>query len=291
MEYKLKTFQIQLTVSRIANIHYFEFTHNYNTKDDRHAFCELVYVDSGSLHIRAENFSGTLRENQMILHRADEMHSLACPEDSAPNVIIIGFACDSEALEPFSRRAVQLSDQLKRLLAEIIREGRAVFLPPYNQPSVTDMKKREHFPFGADQMIKLLLETFLIKLVREESDAPPRREEAPCGDALTRGIVEYVRRNYTEKISLSELAFLFGTNRTTLCRNFRAATGKTIVEYMNGMKIREAKRLMREGGMTFTQIAEKLGFESLHYFTRVFRKAENMSPQEYIRTIKSRLAD
>ena len=101
MEYKLKTFQIQLTVSRIANIHYFEFTHNYNTKDDRHAFCELVYVDSGSLHIRAENFSGTLRENQMILHRADEMHSLACPEDSAPNVIIIGFACDSEALEPF----------------------------------------------------------------------------------------------------------------------------------------------------------------------------------------------
>ena len=61
MEYKLKTFQIQLTVSRIANIHYFEFTHNYNTKDDRHAFCELVYVDSGSLHIRAENFSGTLR--------------------------------------------------------------------------------------------------------------------------------------------------------------------------------------------------------------------------------------
>ena len=114
-----------------------------------------------------------------------------------------------------------------------------------------------------------------------ESDAPPRREEAPSGDALTRGIVEYVRRNYTEKISLSELAFLFGTNRTTLCRNFRAATGKTIVEYMNGMKIREAKRLMREGGMTFTQIAEKLGFESLHYFTRVFKRRKTCLPRIY----------
>lgn len=289
MEFKLKPFKIQLTVSRIANIHYFEFTHNYNTKGDRHAFCELVYVDSGALHIRADNFRGALTENQMILHGANETHSLACPDDSAPNVIIIGFECESDALTPFSRRAVTLSEPLKRLLAEIIREGRAVFLPPYDKPNVTDMKKRENYPFGADQMIKLLLETFLIKLVREESAAAPIYEEAPGGDALARGIVEYVRRNFTEKISLGELAFLFGTNRTTLCRTFRAATGQTLVEYVNGLKIREAKRLMRAGGMTFTEIAETLRFDSIHYFSRVFKKTENMTPSEYIHTVKSRL--
>ncbi len=289
MEFKLKPFKIQLTVSRIANIHYFEFTHNYNTKGDRHAFCELVYVDSGALHIRADNFCGALTENQMILHGANETHSLACPDDSAPNVIIIGFECESDALTPFSRRAVTLSEPLKRLLAEIIREGRAVFLPPYDKPNVTDMKKRENYPFGADQMIKLLLETFLIKLVREESAAAPIYEEAPGGDALARGIVEYVRRNFTEKISLGELAFLFGTNRTTLCRTFRAATGQTLVEYVNGLKIREAKRLMRAGGMTFTEIAETLRFDSIHYFSRVFKKTENMTPSEYIHTVKSRL--
>lgn len=289
MEFKLKPFKIQLTVSRIANIHYFEFTHNYNTKGDRHAFCELVYVDSGALHIRADNFCGALTENQMILHGANETHSLACPDDSAPNVIIIGFECECEALTPFSRRAVTLSEPLKRLLAEIIREGRAVFLPPYDKPNVTDMKKRENYPFGADQMIKLLLETFLIKLVREESAAAPIYEEAPGGDALARGIVEYVRRNFTEKISLGELAFLFGTNRTTLCRTFRAATGQTLVEYVNGLKIREAKRLMRAGGMTFTEIAETLRFDSIHYFSRVFKKTENMTPSEYIHTVKSRL--
>ena len=285
----MKSFNIQLTVSRIANIHYFEFTHNYNTKDDRHDFCELVYVDSGALHIRADNFCGTLAENQMILHGANEAHSLACPDDSAPNVIIIGFECISDELAPFSRRAVTLSEPLKRLLAEIIREGRAVFLPPYDKPNVTDMKKRENYPFGADQLIKLLLETFLIKLVREESAAAPPPEEAQGGDALTRGIVEYVRRNFTEKISLDELAFLFGTNRTTLCKNFRAATGKTIVEYVNGLKIREAKKMMRTGGKTFTEIAELLRFDSIHYFTRVFKKAENMTPSEYIRTVKSKL--
>ncbi len=289
MEFKLKPFKIQLTVSRIANIHYFEFTHNYNTKGDRHAFCELVYVDSGALHIRADNFCGALTENQMILHGANETHSLACPDDSAPNVIIIGFECECEALTPFSRRAVTLSEPLKRLLAEIIREGRAVFLPPYDKPNVTDMKKRENYPFGADQMIKLLLETFLIKLVREESAAAPIYEEAPGGDALARGIVEYVRRNFTEKISLGELAFLFGTNRTTLCRTFRAATGQSLVEYVNGLKIREAKRLMRAGGMTFTEIAETLRFDSIHYFSRVFKKTENMTPSEYMHTVKSRL--
>lgn len=291
MEFRLKPFQIQLTVSRIANIHYFEFIHSYNTKNDRHNFCELVYVDSGALHIRADNFCGTLEENQMILHGANEVHSLVCPDDFNPNVIIIGFECKSEELAPFSRHAVTLSEPLRRLLVEIVRNGRAVFLPPYDKPNVTDMKKREDYPFGADQLIKLLLETFLIKLVREERELVTVSEEVQGGDALTRGIVEYVQRNFTEKISLDELAFLFGTNRTTLCKNFRAATGKTFVEYVNELKIREAKRLMRTGSMTFTEIAETLQFDSIHYFTRVFKKMENMTPSKYIRTIKSRLEE
>jgi len=69
MEFKLQEFSAPLSVSRLANIHYFEFTGQYHTFDDAHAFCELLYVDNGSVHVRAANYSGVLRNNQLLIHR------------------------------------------------------------------------------------------------------------------------------------------------------------------------------------------------------------------------------
>ena len=45
MDFKLQKCKIQMNVSRIANIHYFEFTNEYHTEIDSHNFCELIYVD------------------------------------------------------------------------------------------------------------------------------------------------------------------------------------------------------------------------------------------------------
>ena len=58
MEFKLKKFQNALNVTRLANIHYFEFTEQYHTDNDRHEFRELVYVDNGSIYVSAEGVFG-----------------------------------------------------------------------------------------------------------------------------------------------------------------------------------------------------------------------------------------
>ena len=157
MEFRLKRFTKAMDISRIANIHYFEFTNKFHTVDDKHPFRELLYVDNGFIMVQAENYSGIVRENQIIIHRSDEIHSLSCPEDRASNVIIIGFECKCEELDVFSTQPVILQDSQKKLLTEIIKEGRSVFCPPYDVPNQRDMKKRKEYPFGADQMIKLKL--------------------------------------------------------------------------------------------------------------------------------------
>lgn len=55
------------------------------------------------------------------------------------------------------------------------------------------------------------------------------------------------------------------------------------------LKINEAKRLLREKDLSLTQIAGQLGFASVHYLSRMFKNYENMSPTEYMNTIKSKL--
>lgn len=288
MEYKLKRFETSLAVNRIANIHYFEFTKQYHTFKDKHSFRELLYVDSGFIKAEAENFSGIIKENQMIIHRADETHSLFCPEDAAADVIIIGFECTSNELDSFSARPVTLSDGQKKLLTEIIKEGRSVFLPPYDVPNQKDMKKRKDYPFGADQMIKIKMETLFIELIRERTSVI-KEEIDEISDVKIQELIRYLKENFREKIRLSELCFLFGTNKTTLCKTFRKVTGETVIAYVNKLKIKEAKKLLRSEKYNLTEISALVGFSTVHYFSRIFKQYENQSPTSYIKTIKSRL--
>ena len=280
-------FEAELAVTGIANMQYFEMPVGYSSHPDSHPFCELIYVDSGEIGVHSGAYTGRLKKNELLIHRMGEPHSLQCDEVAA-NLIIIGLACDSERLIPFSCAPIALSESLQPMLVEIVKEGRNVFLPPYDIPNRTDMEKRTVFPFGADQLIRNLLECFLIKLIREH-EAPYLGEGAQAADDLRAGeILRYLENNYLERITLPELCFLFGTNKTTLTRAFRRLTGDTVVGYLARLRLHTAKRMLREGKHSVTEIAEALNFSSVHYFTRFFRKHENMSPSEYASSIRAR---
>ncbi len=278
MEYVLKELNDSLAVTGVVNLHFFEFPKDYYTKSEAHPFYELVYVSGGSLNINAEGYKGILEKGKMIIHRPNEMHSLSCETFSAPTVIIIGFICEEKLLDRFSTPFTLTPSNVKKL-AEIVKEGRNVFAPPFDTP-LYDMKKKKNSPFGSEQMLKNLLEYFLISILREVSFS--ESEEKEISDKLSvNEIVNYLNDNFTEKITLDELAFIFKTNRSTLCKEFKAFTGKTVTEYLNGKKLEIAKNKISKTDKTLTVIAEELNFESIHYFTRFFKKLTGISPKEY----------
>ncbi len=248
----------------------------------------MLYVDSGFITVDADTYHGALKENQMIIHRSNETHSLSCPENEASNVIIIGFECDNPELDSFSEFPTELNEVQKKLLTEIVKEGRNVFEPPYDIPSQKDMKKKKEYPFGADQLIKIKLENLFIELVRSKTNVSSSEINDISGDKIHE-ISRYLNENFKEKIKLSELCFLFGTNSTTLCNKFKDSFGDTVISYVNKLKIKESKKLMRSGRYNLTEISSMVGFSSVHYFSRIFKQYEKISPASYIKTIKSRL--
>ena len=140
MKYLTKKLCDTLKVSGIVNLHFFEFDKDFSTEGERHPFYELVYINSGKMHVSSDDYTGYLNKHEMIIHRSGSEHSLRCDTDGAVSVIIIGFESDSEILDVFSSAPLELSDNLIKTLAEIIKEGRNVFMPPFNIP-VYDMKK------------------------------------------------------------------------------------------------------------------------------------------------------
>ena len=287
MEFKLQSFATPLRVTRIANIHYFEFTHQYHTESDSHNFCELLHVDKGALRVSSENFSGVMTDNQLIIHRPNERHFLECSEAGSPNVVIIGFECNAPELARFSIGPITLQPAHRNMLSRILTEGMAVYEPPYDIPTF-EMKKRAAFPFGADQMMQIHLESFLISLIREYPDSQAPYSAGSVGTGKISDIYDYISEHYTEKLTLHDLCFIFGTNKTSLCRNFKDTYGDTVLNHINNLRIRSAKARLREQNQSITQISEELGFTSIHYFCRLFKKETGLTPKEYMHIAKTK---
>lgn len=277
MDFVFKKLDNVLKISSVVNLHFFEFQKEFNTKPDSHPFYELVFVSSGSLFIESESFSGELFKNQMIVHKPNEVHSLTLGKKNMPVVIIIGFTCNNVKINEFSLKPTTLSLASIKKLAEIVKEGRNVFSPPYDIP-VYDMKKKKSAPFGAEQLLENLLEYFFISVIRnsEAENNLGEKEKLSVSE-----IVAYLKENYKERITIDDLAFLFGTNRTTLCKEFKNFTGKTIVQFTDEIKLEKAKEFVIKTNKTFTEIAEILNFESIHYFTRFFKKHTSISPNSF----------
>jgi len=91
-------------------------------------------------------------------------------------------------------------------------------------------------------------------------------------------IQDYIVSNPSKNPSLEELASVGNTSTRNLTRAFRKATGHTVIEYKNTVKIALAKTLVHNAGYTLDQVASLCGFESVRHFRRVWSKHNATSP-------------
>lgn len=94
-------------------------------------------------------------------------------------------------------------------------------------------------------------------------------------------IIQYINENYNHITDIEQISEHFFISKFHLCRFFRKNLGIPLVSYVNTIKVREACALMKNGGLSMTQIAMQCGFNSSSYFCKVFKKETGISPSEY----------
>lgn len=94
--------------------------------------------------------------------------------------------------------------------------------------------------------------------------------------------LRYIRKRYTEPISLDDLANHCHLSKQQLIRYFKSAFQTTPVAYITDYKIARAKDLLfNQPHLTIKEISDELGFDNQHYFTRVFVKSTGETPSHY----------
>jgi len=91
-------------------------------------------------------------------------------------------------------------------------------------------------------------------------------------------IIAYINASFCKDISLSIIAGKYSMSRYYLCRKFRKITGAGITEFINSRRLSEAEKLLKNTGYSITKICELTGFNSLSYFSRIFKKTYAEAP-------------
>lgn len=96
-----------------------------------------------------------------------------------------------------------------------------------------------------------------------------------------RKVNNYLEAHFNQNVSLDELAEFIGTDRYSLCRQYRQLTGVTVMNALRTLRVAKAKEMLLSDYLSVNQIARSCGFESPSYFVQVFKRVVGMTPGEY----------
>ena len=164
------------------------------------------------------------------------------------------------------------------------RGGRPVFHPE-NVAVFTELHKSLFTLASSDDYIRDMrinsgLNELLV-LLMNESWHPADRSDAILKKQNLEPIRDYLETHYTEKVSLDALADQFFISKFYLTRVFKEQYGVSINTYVLNLRITKAKQMLRFTDKKLEDIGYQCGLGAPHYFSRIFKQVEGITPSEF----------
>ncbi|MDO4488564.1 MAG: AraC family transcriptional regulator [Eubacteriales bacterium] len=286
-----------IKIDRLYSVHYFEYARDFVFEGESHDFWEFVCVDRGEISVASGEERLSLSKDMVAFHEPGEFHDVRAAKNTAPDLMVVSFSCKREAMEYFRKKVFTMDKEEKELLGLLLREARNVFSNRLDDPYTYELVADPGRDNESEQLLLLYLKTFLLHLMRrtrKEQITGERHglisERLISGNDTEekyRGIRRYMENHLDGMVSVAELCEFSSVSRSQLFSIFKIKEECGPIEFFNKLKIERAKLLIRQTDLRFSQIAVKLGFSSLYYFSRVFKAVTGMSPSEYSKSIKA----
>jgi len=129
----------------------------------------------------------------------------------------------------------------------------------------------------SEEIFKCYTTILFSMLVRNPNLCEPQNDRHYIDHAL-----EYLQNNFTEEISLSEMAARHFVSPEHFSRVFKQRTGFNFIEYMNILRLQKAEQMLKQlNTASMTEIAAACGFNDSNYFSLKFKKYFGVSPKKF----------
>ena len=261
------------------------FSENLQFSPHWHEEIEIIYCLEGEMQVGLNNEIYTIQPRDIFLIGGGEVHHFTSGYKESKCVIIqfglsffdsfSGIISDRRFIRPllgYSKKLgkdeqADIHDKMECQILAIIDEYR---------------EKKEGYQMALKARIYDLVVILLRQVPMEPYGAREKSRQIRRLKRLEK-VFGYVEANYSQNITLDEIAKVANYSPYHFSRFFRESTGMTFWDYLNSFRIRRAEVLLLDEELTITEIAYKAGFNSIKTFNRVFRKLKGCSPSEYKR--------
>ncbi|MDO4454274.1 MAG: AraC family transcriptional regulator [Eubacteriales bacterium] len=119
------------------------------------------------------------------------------------------------------------------------------------------------------------------KLPAKQKEMEQEKNTDETGSDMIEKIKQYIEEHLSQEITRKEIAEFAGFNQEYLSTLFKKETGDTLSEYIQKKRLSVAKKLLRKTNLPISLISQECGYETLSYFSNVFRQRVGVSPREY----------
>lgn len=124
------------------------------------------------------------------------------------------------------------------------------------------------------------MEKYLVSFYKKIISCFSNRQSGESTRHIDR-ILRYLNANYKTEINFEEMAQSVGISYSYARKLVKEETGKSLLDYTNILRIKEAKRLIRQTDQSMNEIAKTVGYSNVQSLTRFFKKYEGIPPADY----------
>jgi len=256
---------------------------HYVCKPHTHLEYELIYIVGGEGELASDNINYRLAPGDLLVVEPGETHTGSAHPENPFEMLTLGYQFNARRLyadpalfgldqvflhllqaykKKYKRYAIHDCGCIEPVLTKLLEE------------TIHDRRCRKEL------MRAYLIEFFTLMIRKIESLVDLQAESLDSVEAIIRA-KRFIQSNFHKPINLEEIADAACLSKSHFCRVFKEETGFTPIEYVNFIRLEKAMTLLWYSNYTLTEIAEHVGFSSIHYFSRSFKKHNGVSPLQY----------
>jgi AraC family transcriptional regulator, arabinose operon regulatory protein len=260
------------------HIHYWGvMPKHYDNLLHKHSFFEVCYVVEGTGEYIDGDSTYTLKENTLFFSKPEVLHQIK--SEKGLFLLYVGFELiEAESTEEW----IRIMEEAKQCSEAVMHVNDDTVVPLIWKSLLIQAAKTKHACFEdilinlAHSLILSLLQTFTPYSYNDNQE----NLNESCSRLITLAKL-YIKDNLTDSLKLKETAKHLHISGRHLSRMFVSEIGVSYSEYVQNERIQRAAGLLKTTDLTIKDIAEKTGFTSVHYFTRVFTSSLSCSPGRF----------
>jgi len=277
---------------RITHIHYAKVERGWSYGDDRHNLLEFKYCAVGSLRMWIDGEFYELQTGDAVIVKPGTYHRTE-PVEGTTEFFVFHFDVESEQVHS----AFQLMDSPLLRLATV--DGQLISIPVWVDRFLVEfgdvlaqdsqLSNTASADEGISQSLMLLrVQSRLLEFIGilgqsivSEAERTATIRVHPTQMNLAREAAYHMEKNIPAEMRIGELADYLGVHRSYLSDCFKKVYGMSPRQYLNNLRVRQAKLLLQDTPYTIEEIAQRMKFSSSAHFCRFFRQTVGLTPGRY----------